>query len=130
LQSEVWLIEGFEDLRSQGRTSNIANHALVFKLRSLRKKWKQAVAYCLIHTSNKGETLVNFLMEVLGVRHSGGLEVFCYQCDVGANNVKALKMLGVTENTLSSSFRIEKLQLQLLLSLSLNFPTAFPKNMM
>ena len=74
--------------------------------------------------------LVNFLMEVLDVCHSGGLEVFSYQCDVGANNVKAFKMLGVSEKTLSSGFRIEKLQLYLLLSVSLNLPTAFPKNMM
>jgi hypothetical protein len=60
-------------------------------------------------------------MEVLDVCHSGGLEVFCYQCDVGANNVKALELLGVSERTLSSGFRIEKLQLYLLLPVSLTF---------
>jgi len=57
------------------------------------------------------------------------LKFFCYRCDVGANNVKALKLLGVSEKTLSSGFRIEKLQLCLLLPVSLNLPTAFPKNM-
>jgi len=69
-------IEGFKDLESQGRTSNIANHALVFKLHGLCKKWKQAIAYCLIHTSRKGEMLVNFLMEVFDVCYDGGPEVF------------------------------------------------------
>jgi hypothetical protein len=53
--------------------------------------------------------LVNFVMEVLGVCHSGRLEAFCYQCDVGVNSVKALELLGVFEKTLSSGFRIEKL---------------------
>jgi hypothetical protein len=40
--------------------------------------------------------LVNFLMEVLDVYHSGGQEVFCHQCDKGVNSVKALKLLGVS----------------------------------
>jgi hypothetical protein len=102
LSQKFGCIEGFEDLGSQGTASNIADHALVLKLRGLCKKWKQAVAYCLIHTSTKGEMLVNFVMDVLDVCHSGGLEVFCYQCDVGANNVKALELLGVSEKTLSS----------------------------
>jgi len=30
-----------EDLGSQGRTSNIANHALVFMVHGLSQKWKQ-----------------------------------------------------------------------------------------
>jgi hypothetical protein len=33
-------IEGFEDFGSHGRTSSIANHALVFMLHGHRKKWK------------------------------------------------------------------------------------------
>jgi hypothetical protein len=99
LNQKFGYIEGFEDLVSQGRASSIANHAPVFKLRGLCKKWKQAVAYYVIHTSNKGEMLVNFLMKVLDVCHNGGLEVFCFQCDVGASNVKALKQLGVSEKT-------------------------------
>ena len=47
-------IEGFEDLGRHGRTSNIANHALVFMLRGLRKRWKQPVAYYLTRGSTKG----------------------------------------------------------------------------
>jgi hypothetical protein len=33
-------IEGFEDLRRQSTTSNIANQALVFMVCGLHKKWK------------------------------------------------------------------------------------------
>jgi len=91
--------DGFEDLGSHGRTRNIANHALVFMLRGLRKRWKQPVAYYLIHRSTKGEMLVHFLREVLDVCHNAGLEVVATMCDMGANNVKALKQLGVSEKT-------------------------------
>jgi hypothetical protein len=38
-------IEGFEDLGSHGRTRSVANPALVFMLRGLRKKWKQPITY-------------------------------------------------------------------------------------
>jgi len=92
-------IDGFEDLGSHSRTSSIVNHALVFMLRGLRKRWKQPVAYYLIHGSTKGEMLVNFLMEVLDACHNAGLEIVATMCDMGANNVKALKLLEVSEKT-------------------------------
>jgi hypothetical protein len=53
---------GFEDLGNLGRTINIANHAMVFKLHGLYNKWKQPVAYYLIDGGAKGEMLVNFLI--------------------------------------------------------------------
>jgi hypothetical protein len=37
-------IEGIEDLGSQGRMCNIANHSLLFMVCSLHQKWKQPVA--------------------------------------------------------------------------------------
>jgi len=40
---------------------------------SLHKKWKQPVAYYLIHGSAKGEMFVNFLMEVFDSSHNAGL---------------------------------------------------------
>jgi len=89
-------IEGYEDLGSQGRTSNIANRALVFMLRGLRQKWKQPVAYYLTHGSTSGEMLVHFLKEVLGACQNSGLVVVATVCNMGANNVEALKLLGVS----------------------------------
>jgi hypothetical protein len=53
----------------------------------------------LVDGGTKGEMLVNFLMEVLDASHNAGLEVVATICDVGANNVKALKHLGVSEET-------------------------------
>jgi len=79
--------------------SSIAYHALVFMLHGLRKKWKQPVAFYLIRNSTKGEMLINFLMAILDASHNAVLEVVATVCDMGANNVKALKQLGVSEKT-------------------------------
>jgi hypothetical protein len=98
-------IEGFEDLGSHGRTSNIANHALRFMLHGLHKKWKQPVAYYSIHGSTKSDMLVNFLKEVLDACHSAGLEVVATVCDMSAISVEALKQLGVSEMTLFFRFQ-------------------------
>jgi hypothetical protein len=53
--------------------------------------------------------LVNFLKEVLDVCHNAGLEVVATVCDTGANNVKALKRLGVSEKTPFFRFRDQEL---------------------
>jgi hypothetical protein len=58
-------IEGFEDRGSQGRTCNIANHALLFMICGLCKKWKQPVAYYFTRGSTKAEVIVQYLKEVL-----------------------------------------------------------------
>jgi hypothetical protein len=89
-------IEGFEDLGSRGRTCNVANHALLFMIRGLHQKWKQPVAYYLSRGSTKAEMLVQFLKEVLEACQNVGLRVVATVCDMGTNNVKALKLLGST----------------------------------
>ena len=43
--------------------------------------------------------LVDFLTEFLDACHNAGLVVVATVCDMGANNVKALKHLGVSEKT-------------------------------
>ena len=96
-QPEVGLIEGFEDRGKHGRTHHLANHALVFMLRGLRKKWKQPVAYYLIHGSTNGLLLATFLEDVLDACHDAGLEVVATMYDMAANSVSALKKLGVNE---------------------------------
>jgi hypothetical protein len=96
IRENVWFnqkfycIGGFEDFRSQGRTY-IANHALLFMVRGLHRKWKQLVAYYLSRGSTKAEMLVQFLNEVLGACQNVGLHVVA-----STNNVKAMKLLGST----------------------------------
>ncbi|KAL3289326.1 hypothetical protein HHI36_003756 [Cryptolaemus montrouzieri] len=38
-------ISGYEDLGHLGRSEKVADHALVFLVRGIRKNWKQAIAY-------------------------------------------------------------------------------------
>jgi hypothetical protein len=102
IRENVWFnqkfdcIEGFEDLGSQGRTCNIANCALLFVVCGLHWKWKQPVAYYLSCGSTKAEMRVQFLKEVLDACQNVGLHVVATVCDMGTNNVKAMKLLGST----------------------------------
>ncbi|PNF15446.1 hypothetical protein B7P43_G18115, partial [Cryptotermes secundus] len=89
-------IEGFEDCGSQGRSCSIANHALLFMIRGLGRKWKQPVAYYFTRGSTKAEMIVQYLKEVLDICQNAGLKVVATVCDMGANNVKALKLLGAS----------------------------------
>jgi len=43
--------------------------------------------------------LVNFMMEVLDACHNAGLVVVATVCDMGANNIKALKQFCASEKT-------------------------------
>ena len=100
IRENVWFnqkfdcIEGYEDLGSQGRTCKIANHALLFMVHGLHRKWKQPVAYYLSRGSAKAEMLVQFLREVLEACQHVGLHVVATVCDMGTNNVKVMKLLG------------------------------------
>jgi hypothetical protein len=55
-------------------------------------------AYYLVRGTTKGEMFVNILMEVVDACHNAGQEVV-KPCDMSANNVMALKRLGVSEDT-------------------------------
>jgi hypothetical protein len=102
IRDNVWInqkfdcVEGFEDIGSQGRTCNIANHALFFMVHGLHRKWMQPVAYYLSRRSTNAEMLVQFLKEVLGACQNVGLHVVSTVCDMGTNNFKAMKLLDST----------------------------------
>jgi hypothetical protein len=59
-------------------------------LRGLRENWKQPVAFCLIRSNTKSETLVIFLMKVLNALHNAGLVVVCTLFYMDAIIVKTL----------------------------------------
>ncbi|PNF14733.1 hypothetical protein B7P43_G08923 [Cryptotermes secundus] len=103
-------IGGFEDCGSQGRTCSIANHALLFMIHDLLRKWKQPVAYYFTRGSTKAEMIVQYLKEVLDACQNAGLKVVATVCDMGANNVMALNCWVLPEGNHSSDFAIKKLQ--------------------
>jgi hypothetical protein len=102
IRQNVWFnqkfdcIERFEDLGSQGRTCNIAIHVLIFMVCGLHRKWKQPVSYYLSRGYTKAEMLEQFLKEVLDACQNVGLHVVATVCDMGTNNVKAMRLLGST----------------------------------
>jgi len=104
IRENVWFsqifycVEGFEDLGSQGRMCNFANHALVSLVHGLHQKWNHLVAYYLSCGSTKAERLVQFLNDVLGACQNVGLHVVATVCDMGTNSVKAIKLLGPTRS--------------------------------
>jgi len=53
--------------------------------------------------------LVNFLMEVFDACHNARLVDVATMCDMSANNVKALKQLGVSEKTPSFRFHDQEI---------------------
>lgn len=87
-------IDGYEDIGHKGRTRRIANHALVFMVRGLFRKWKQPVAYYFSHSSVRSEILVELIVNIIDACTGAGLYVAATVCDMGAANVKALKIMG------------------------------------
>jgi hypothetical protein len=87
----------FENCGSQGRTYSIANHGLVFMIHGPHMKWKQPVAYYFTHGNTKAEVIFLYLMELFGMCWNAGLKVIVAICNIRDNNVKALKLLGVTK---------------------------------
>jgi hypothetical protein len=55
------------------------------------------VAYYFSRVSTKAEVIVQFLKEVLDTCQNAGLQVVATLCDMGTNNVKALKLLSASE---------------------------------
>jgi hypothetical protein len=55
------------------------------------------VAYYFTRGSTKAEVTVQYLNEVLDACQNAGLKVVATVCDIGASNVKALKLLGASK---------------------------------
>lgn len=79
---------------------NIANHNLIFMAHSLCRKWKQPVAYYL-HMESLKQRWQHFLSAIFDTCQNGGWQVVATVCDMGANSVKALKLLETSFSSLS-----------------------------
>ncbi|KAJ8914634.1 hypothetical protein NQ315_015372 [Exocentrus adspersus] len=74
-------------------TKNIADHATVFMIRGIFKKWKQPVGYMFHSFSMPAPTIVRHLKELVVKCENIGLNIIASVCDQGTNNVKAISML-------------------------------------
>ncbi|XP_063244534.1 uncharacterized protein LOC134544224 isoform X3 [Bacillus rossius redtenbacheri] len=75
------------------RTGELANQAMVFMVRGLRKRWKQPIACFFTRSGMKGPALKQAIQQVLGACLAVGLKVVATVCDMGTNNVSALRGL-------------------------------------
>lgn len=88
---KTWdMIIGFEDCE-QHKTNKIADHALVFMVKSLKGKYKQPVSFTFCQGTTK--TLKNLLKEVLKAVESTGLKVIATVCDQATTNVNVINSL-------------------------------------
>lgn len=86
----------------------MANEALVFMIRGLSMKWKQAVGYFFTHDTVATSKLADLVQKCVRLAENVGLNVRCVVCDQGATNVSAMKQLGFTVE--APKIRIDGLQ--------------------
>lgn len=70
-------IDGYQDHGLQGRTTQIASHALVFMVAGIRKKWKQLVAFYFSGDSVTADRLSVLLKEVISIIFYFSTNIFC-----------------------------------------------------
>lgn len=85
-------IIGFED-NGWGRTQNFADHALVFMVKGITKKYKQPISYTFCKSTTKKHDLANQIKTIIQGITSTGLNVIATICDQGTTNCAAINIL-------------------------------------
>ncbi|KAF0294127.1 Transposable element P transposase [Amphibalanus amphitrite] len=91
------MIEGTEDFGELGRSRDRADHALVFMVRGLTKKWKQSIGYFLSAGPTKAAIQKQLLVNCITKLQEVGLTVVATVCDMGPTNQQTYKLLGASE---------------------------------
>lgn len=86
------IVEGYVDFgMEEGRTGEMADHALVFMLQGLHKKFKQPIAHYFVKGTISTQKLV--VKNVIKTVRDVGYTVVATVCDQGPTNVGALNLL-------------------------------------
>ncbi|CAI6355418.1 unnamed protein product [Macrosiphum euphorbiae] len=85
-------IDGFVDT-GYSKSQNIADHALVFMVRGIKKKFKQPIAYSFCKGATTQHELIRQLKQVIRCVHQCGLKVVATISDQGSANCGAIKIL-------------------------------------
>ena len=96
LKSQIVFDKHIDKILGYTDRNSLANHALVFMVRGLHAKWKQAVAFHFTHNTVSTPDLAVMITECIQKVSLVGLSIRCVVCDQGATNVAALKSLGFT----------------------------------
>ncbi|XP_034246904.1 uncharacterized protein LOC117648507 [Thrips palmi] len=84
---------GLEDYGSHGKTTGLADKALVFMAQGLHKKWKLPVAYYLVKGQTPTNVLARLVKDVVAALMKIGLKVLATVSDMGSNNRAAVNKL-------------------------------------
>lgn len=85
-------IVGFQDLDGN-KTLKFADHALVFMLQGLKKKWKQPISYHFSEGGLNSDNLYVLIKNTILALQQLGFIVVCTVCDQYSANVNAIKKL-------------------------------------
>lgn len=87
-------VDGYVDIAAEGgRTQEIADHALVFMLQGIHKKFKQPIAHYFVKGTISTQKLAVIIKNVIQAVRDTGYTVISTVCDQGPTNVGALKLL-------------------------------------
>lgn len=87
-------VEGYVDLgETQNRSSEVANHALVFMIQGLHKKVKQPIAYYFVKGTIPSQSLAVLIKHVIKAITDIGYTVVTTVCDQGPTNIGSLNLL-------------------------------------
>jgi hypothetical protein len=90
------IVSGYVDRGKHGRLHIVARQALVFLVRNIGGSWKQPVAYYFSEAATNSVVLATLIKEVVGALKGVGLIIAATVCDMGQNNLAALRHLGDT----------------------------------
>ncbi|CAF4883247.1 unnamed protein product [Pieris macdunnoughi] len=90
------VIDGYQDHGAQGRSPNVASHALVFMVAGIRKTVKQPIAHFFSSGFSTADRLAVLLKEILQQCFASGINISATVCDMDGVNRRALSILGAT----------------------------------
>ncbi|KAF2886912.1 hypothetical protein ILUMI_19258 [Ignelater luminosus] len=92
-QSPKAYLIGFQDYGDGQVKDCFADHVLVFRLRAIKKKFKQPIASSFTQGQIKTPDLMRVIKEIVRERRKAGLNIICTVCDQGTSNESAIKTL-------------------------------------
>ncbi|VEN38885.1 unnamed protein product, partial [Callosobruchus maculatus] len=86
-------IDGIVDFGGNERTATFADHALVFMLKGVNKKWKQPICFTFCENATPTTHLVRLIKNVVRCVRQVGLHIVATISDQGTTNVAAINNL-------------------------------------
>ena len=87
------VVDGFVDYGGCERRTVLADHALVFMIRGLHKKWKQPICYTFCEGCTPTADLIRMIKMLVREVRNTGLHLVATICDQGATNQAAINTL-------------------------------------